>query len=126
MTIRATIHSNVNGSVTVQMDGDLDYESSQPLRENLQDIQGQYPHSTIYLDMSKVDFVGSSGIGLFVETVRIMNKEKNGVRLKNVNSEFKKVFRLYTLDAEVLADFENDDTDLFNVLQGKRNRTFEN
>ena len=82
--------------------------------------------------MGGLDFVGSSGICHFVETVQLLNKEETvnkRIGLSNVGQEFKKVVRLFTMDeAEVIWDefgMDNDDTRDMNTTFGNRKRTFE-
>ena len=50
--------------------------------------------STVTIDFEEVDFVGSSGIGTFVETLKLLEAP---IALVNVKSEFIKVFRLYNI-----------------------------
>ncbi len=123
--------TDAHGNITVQMRGGLDYENSIPLRKELQDLASFGPTSTITLDMHSVDFVGSSGIGAFVETIRTINrKHKNKIMLSNVQPEFVKVFKLYTnYDQEILIkefDFDCDETLDLGPMYGGRRRTFEN
>ena len=63
------------------MNGGLDFENSLPLRLELQELSAQNPASTITLDMLSLDFVGSSGIGIFVETLQILNKNKSQIKI---------------------------------------------
>ena len=58
--------------------------------------------------MQNVDFVGSSGIGQFVETLKIVNKNRTKVKLSNVRSEFLKSFQLYKLSEQDLKNMVND------------------
>ncbi len=85
------------------------------------------PLSTITLDMNRVEFVGSSGIGLFVDTLRILDNKKGSIKLANVKTEFMKVFKLYKLDAldSLIQSFDNDETLELNTHFGNRSRTFE-
>ena len=128
MAMKAQIRTDSEGNITVHMNGGLDYENSLPLRIELQDLSQQNPASTITLDMFALDFVGSSGIGIFVETLQILNKNKSQIKLSNVKTEFMKVFKLYNFDAFKLieAEFDNDDTENLNQKYGNRKNTFQN
>lgn len=132
MSMKANILRDAMGNIIVQMQGDLGYENSMPLRSELKQLADENPHSTITIDLGGVDFVGSSGICHFVETVQLINKEIDNqkVGLSNVSKEFKKIFKLYTIDeAELLWDefsMDSDDTKGMNTLFGNRKRTFEN
>lgn len=129
MSFNANIMTDIYGNFTVQMKGGLDYENSIPLRDELE-LLARKGSTNITLDMMKVDFVGSSGIGTFVETIRsINNKYKNKIRLMNVSPEFVKVFKIYTKNDEELLiedfDFDNDETFSMGGFAGRK-RTFEN
>lgn len=128
MAMKAQIRTDSQGNITVHMNGGLDYENSLPLRLELQELTQQNPASTITLDMHSLDFVGSSGIGIFVETLQLLNKNKSQIKLSNVKTEFMKVFKLYNFDAFKLieADFDSDETENLNQKYGNRRHTFQN
>ena len=121
------------GNITVQMSGDLDYEHSMPLRDQLNELSAENPQAKITVDLGGIDFVGSSGICHFVETVQMINQEKqshNRMSLSNVSQEFRKIFRLYS-DAEAQLiweqfDLENDETADLSTRFGNKKRTFSN
>lgn len=128
MAMKAQIRTDSQGNITIHMNGGLDYENSLPLRLELQELTTQNPASTITLDMHSLDFVGSSGIGTFVETLQILNKNKSQIKLSNVKTEFMKVFKLYNFDAFKLieAEFDTDETENLNQKFGNRKNTFQN
>ncbi len=134
MSIRATFTTDSQGNITVQMRGGLDYANSTPLRAELDHIMSSNPHVAVTLDMSAVDFVGSSGIGQFVEAVCDINKTRhcNFLTLRNVKEEFLKVFKLYAKnDAEAIEKYiQNFDlgtpTRHLNIVHGGRKQTFQN
>lgn len=130
MTIKANILRDVHGNITVQMEGDFNYEYSGHIRQQLHHITKNYPQASLTIDMAGIDFVGSSGICHFVETLRAINRAKDEqVTLSNVKPEFRKVFKLYTVqESEFLFDefdFENDETASIGMW-ANRDRTFEN
>lgn len=133
MSMKANILRDALGNITVQMEGDLDYEHSNPLRSELIELAKENPNAKITVDLGGIDFVGSSGICHFVETVQAINTEKddyNRMSLSNVSKEFKKIFKLYSVDDSKIIwdqfDFDNDETDSLQSNFGARKRTFEN
>ena len=131
MSMKARMNRDAQGNIVIQMEGDLHYEHSLPLRQEIQNLINNHPNASISIDLGGIDFVGSSGICHFVETLKIVREEnKRVIALGNVRPEFRKVFRLYGLeDAEFLAeqfDFDNDETDLLSQRNAARGRTFEN
>lgn len=131
MSMKANILRDAMGNITVQMEGDLGYEHSIPFQEQLKDIVQDNPHAKITVDLGGLDFVGSSGICHFVETVEALSKvNQNRIGLSNVSGEFKKVFRLFNFnEAEIIWDefgMDDDSTTNLNTSFGNRKRTFEN
>lgn len=131
MSMKANVLRDANGNIIVHMQGDLNYDHSHPLRIQLQQIANSNPNSTITIDLGAIDFVGSSGICHFVETVKFLKEgRKCRVSLSNVKPEFLKIFRLYSLnEADYVAElmqFDTDETETLNTRFGNRSHTFEN
>lgn len=127
MSMRARVRTDATGNIIVHMEGGMDFENIVPLRAELTNLSFSHPTSTITIDMTSLDFVGSSGISIFVDTVKLLNKNKDQIKLSNVSSEFLKVFKLYNFDAMSLIEdeFDNDDTDFGGIFSAKK-RTFQN
>ncbi len=132
MSIKSDIQRDSFGNITIRMKGGLDYEYCIPLREELYSIVKNHPQIDITIDLAGMDFVGSSGISHFVETVKLIHENKGGqgLNLANVNDEFQKVFKLFNLHEYSLYDtdfdMDNDITEGLNTQFGNRRRTFEN
>ncbi len=128
MTMKARVRTDAHGNITVHMEGDLNYDNSSPLKSELESLTKENPTSNITLDMNGLDFVGSSGIGLFVDTIKAINENKDRIKISNVKIEFLKVFKLYDLDLmSVIEDqFDSDDTENLSQTFTGRKRTFEN
>lgn len=125
--MRAHVSTDATGNIVVHMKGDLDYDNNIPLRNELETLMRRHPNSRITIDMDGMDFVGASGIGIFAETIRILNKKKDQIRLCNVKTEFVRVFKLYNFDAleSLIMQFDNDDTENLNQAIGNRKKTFQ-
>jgi anti-sigma B factor antagonist len=131
MSIKSNLLRDANGNIIIHMQGSIDYENGIPFRGELTEVVNENPNAFITLDLGKVDFVGSSGICHFVETLKYINTHKQDtLSLTNVRSEFFKVFKLYKLDEEDIImehfDMQNDDTFNLNTAHGNRKHTFEN
>jgi anti-sigma B factor antagonist len=127
MSISAEVYTDAKGNITVHVTGGLDYENGLPLRTELLSLNQKNPWAVITLDLGKLDFVGSSGIGHFVETIKILN-HKNNLKLANVKSEFLKVFKLYNLNVmEFLEEvIESEETEEISQRFANRRTTFQN
>jgi anti-sigma B factor antagonist len=131
MSMKANVLRDANGNIIVHMQGDLNYDHSYPLRNELQQIVNNNPNTKITLDLGAIDFVGSSGICHFVETLKIMKEKQNhNINISNVKPEFLKIFKLYSLnEADYVAElmnFDNDETDNLSSRFANRDQTFEN
>ncbi len=131
MSMKANVLRDANGNIIVHMQGDLNYDHSTPLRNELQSIANANPNSNITIDLGAIDFVGSSGICHFVETVKFLKESRRAnVTLSNVKPEFLRIFRLLSLnEADYVAElmnFDNDETQDLNTRFGNRTNTFEN
>jgi anti-sigma B factor antagonist len=131
MSMKANVLRDANGNIIVHMQGDLNYDHSLPLRNELQHIADNNPQASITIDLGAIDFVGSSGICHFVETIKYLKESrKSNVSLSNVKPEFLRIFKLYSLnEADYVAElmnFDNDETNGLNSRFGNRNQTFEN
>ena len=128
MTMKARVRTDALGNITIHMEGGLDFDNCIPLREELKEMIQKNPSSQITLDLHSLEFVGSSGIGHFVETINALNKNREKVMLSNVKTEFLIVFKLYNMDAmeALIADFDDDEThDLAGRFANRKN-TFQN
>ena len=99
------IRTNSIGNITIQLRGPLDYCNSIPLHKKLEELVQKNPSSLITLDLYHLEFVGSSGIRPFAESIKMINKKSNQIRLSNVNQEFTQVFKLFEVNMdEILVD----------------------
>lgn len=128
MSLEANIQTDSQGNLTIHMRGGFNYESIQSLRQELGKITQKNPYSHITLDMNQVDFVGSTGIAHFVDTLNILNQNKANIQMANVKSEFIKVFKLYKMEAleTMMQEFDTDETENLSQLFANRKRTFSN
>ena len=99
--------------IVVSMDGTLDFETTIPLREDLNKLirntkTDSVPKKIIF-DLEKLDFVGSSGISNFVQTMKDFNTTSTTKpRYCNVKNEFKRVIKAFDED-ELFEFFDNQD-----------------
>ena len=99
-------------AIIVTMDGKLDFDTYVPLREDLSRLirhaQTDTTPRKIIFNLEKLEFVGSSGISSFVQTLKEFNTSAP-VRPKycNVKSEFRRVIKAF------------DETDLFEFYENE-------
>ncbi|MBF0205710.1 MAG: anti-sigma factor antagonist [Oligoflexia bacterium] len=99
MSLLANIQTDVHGNILIQMKGALNFEISSPLKKELLLLLKNYPASQITIDFYGIEFVGSSGINIFVDNINQLNiTYPQRIKLINVRSEFLKIFNMYKLE----------------------------
>jgi anti-sigma B factor antagonist len=130
MSIKANILRDAHGDIIVQMEGDLGYEHSHGLRSEISDLVSKNPQSQVTIDLGGLDFVGSSGICHFLETIHIINQDIDfkKIKLSNVGTDFRKMVRLFDKYDAIFESFEmdSDETSEMSTRFAARSRTFEN
>jgi len=87
-------------TIVVTVLGKLDYESQQPFKEDLRKIIRESKTDTVpskvIFNLEKLEFVGSSGISNFVQTLKEFNdRSQSKPRYCHVRSEFQKIIRAF-------------------------------
>jgi anti-anti-sigma factor len=104
------------GNVTiVSMDGKVDYEAQEPLKKDLRKLldpnKSDAAATKIIFNFEKLEFVGSSGISAFVQTLRNFNaRSPQKPKYVGVKSEFKKVIQAFDPD-QLFQFFDSEDDD---------------
>ena len=109
-------------TIIVEVNGKLDYETQQPFKEDLRKlIQGSKSDSVptqIIFNLQKLEFVGSSGISNFVQTLKDFNRSSPvKPRYCHVGTEFQKVIRAFD---------EQDEFDFYDTEERARRKYREN
>ena len=99
-------------AIIVSMEGKLSYEIQKPFREKLENlIQEANTDKTpkkIIFNMEELEFVGSSGISSFIQTLKEFNaKAASRPRYCHVSSEFRKMIEAF--DQEEAFEFFEDE-----------------
>lgn len=101
----------VGDTIVVAVDGKIDYETQEPFKESLKRIANSAktdatPTKVIF-NMENLEFVGSSGITQFIQTLKDFGaRTDQKARILKASSEFKKVMRAY--DEEQTFEFSED------------------
>lgn len=112
----------VGEAIVVQVDGKLDYETQDAFKERLRELAQERKAKTdsvptqVIFNMEKLEFVGSSGITQYIQTLKdFAQKTDQKAKILNASSEFKKVMKAF--DEEAL--FEFDDSATNSTARGK-------
>jgi len=105
-------------TVVVSLDGTLDFETAAPFREDLAKIirgPKNAPVKTdstpkkIIFNLENLEFVGSSGISSFVQTLKDFNRTSDvKTRYCGVKSEFRQIIKAFD-ESEAFEFFDNED-----------------
>ena len=99
MSLEAKIHTNALGDIIIHLYGDLSLEGQRKLNQEIDEIRKQHPYSKITLDLTSLDFVGSSSITTFVELLQDWHKkEPHKFQVENIKNEFLRLFEVYNFD----------------------------
>ncbi|MBB6446140.1 STAS domain-containing protein [Bacillus benzoevorans] len=85
----------------INLIGDLDIDSTEVIEEELIPATGSY--KTINLIFTEVPFVDSSGMGLLINLVKLLNEKEQELTISNVREEVMEVFELLQLP-EILGE----------------------
>lgn len=95
MAIKTSVRKD-GDTVIVSVTGFLDFETSDSFRDNLLKIQNQAADSQVVFDLGDLQFVGSSGISAFIQTLRDFNgRAVTRPRYANVRSEFRRIITAF-------------------------------
>ncbi|RYZ67753.1 MAG: STAS domain-containing protein [Proteobacteria bacterium] len=92
-------------SVLISVDGKIDYESQEPFKESLRTVSRDSARSAntdsvptkVIFNLEKLEFVGSSHISQFLQTIRDFGSRTPESRptIKNASPEFKKMMKAF-------------------------------
>jgi anti-anti-sigma factor len=105
--------TKIGDTVVVTMDGKLDFETQEPLRQDLSRLAEKTRTDSapgkIIFNLEKLEFVGSSGISAFVQSLKdFTTRTPLKPRYCNVRSEFKRVMKAFD-EADMFEFFESED-----------------
>jgi anti-sigma B factor antagonist len=87
---------NQNGVTIIHLSSEIDLDSAPSVRSQIKDSFES--SSTVHVDLSKVNYIDSSGIASLVEGMQTSKKLKKEFALVNVSNEVMKVIKLAHLD----------------------------
>ncbi len=82
------------GSVTVVLAGELDHYTAPQIRAQLDDILQDVAITHMVLDLENLTFMDSSGIGVLLGRLRVLQARGGDLTVKNMQPPIVKLFRL--------------------------------
>jgi anti-sigma B factor antagonist len=87
----------VDDFIVVYLSGRMDVHLSADIENELNKLITEDAKSNIILDLKNVEYMSSSGLRIFVATMRQLKESKRALRLCNLNYAVKKVFEVVEL-----------------------------
>ena len=85
---------NDGSRVTAAITGDIDHHAARELREELDDVIARSRPELLILDMEKVGFMDSSGIGLILGRMRSVRANGGELLIKNAPKGIAEIIRI--------------------------------
>jgi stage II sporulation protein AA (anti-sigma F factor antagonist) len=86
------------GNLIVKLDGEIDHHSIKGVREELDDIIGASRPKTMILELSGIDFMDSSGLGLVLGRYRKLSETGSEMLIKNPTRETERILKMAGVD----------------------------
>ncbi|MBN2435264.1 MAG: STAS domain-containing protein [Spirochaetes bacterium] len=96
----------LSGRLDVHLSADIEKEINQLIKEN--------PDLNVILDLKDVEYMSSSGLRIFVSTMRILRDNQKQLKLCNINSAVKKIFEVVEL-MDMFDIYDSEETALASV-----------
>ncbi len=85
-----------DAQVNVVVNGDIEMMTIKELKEKLLDL-GQNVNKDIELDLSNVEYIDSSGVGVLISLLKLQKKKNRTLKIKKVSSKVLNVLKLSSL-----------------------------
>ncbi|MBQ3379353.1 MAG: anti-sigma factor antagonist [Clostridia bacterium] len=87
-------YSYNKNELTVFLNGELDHHTAKMTRDAIDDIISMKPVNTLIINMDKLTFMDSSGIGLVLGRYKLLSEMGGKVELSVKNSAIRRIFEM--------------------------------
>jgi len=89
-----------NGNIILKLSGEMDALGCSKIRPNLEEIANQtHPHTV--LDINKISFIDSSGIGAIVFLFKRLREQGRSMEIIGVQGQPQELMKLLRIDAAI-------------------------
>ncbi|SER86960.1 STAS domain-containing protein [Salisediminibacterium halotolerans] len=81
----------------VALSGEVDVYTASKLKETLNPLAEQ-EGQVLVVDLSEIDYIDSTGLGIFIGTLKITEKSNSELRLTGLNERVKRLFEITGLN----------------------------
>ncbi len=96
------------GRLTAHLIGELDHHTAAPIRQQIDTAALSCRCTCLILDLSRLTFMDSSGIGLIMGRYRLMTAQGGTLRVENAPQRLERMIRLAGLDRLPIWNERND------------------
>lgn len=104
-----------NNCIVVYFESPLDISTSPEAERSLEKLMKQYDKYSFILNLSKVEYINSAGLGVIILTAKKLEKKGKSLKISNLNYLVKKVISI--LDARDIIDIYEDEEDAINSVE---------
>lgn len=108
-------YKKIDSSIIVYFESPLDISTSPLVERNLELLMKQYEGYSFILNLSRVAYINSAGLGVIILTAKKLEKNGSSLKLCNLNNVVKKVIDI--LDAQDVIDIYEDEEEAVNSLK---------
>ncbi|MFW5770864.1 MAG: STAS domain-containing protein [Spirochaetota bacterium] len=83
--------------IVIYLKGRLDVHLSADIEKEINRIIKDEPQVNLLLNLADVEYMSSSGLRIFVSTMRILKESQRKLKLCNMNNAVKKIFEVVEL-----------------------------
>lgn len=98
----------VGNVIEVFLAGRLDVQISMNIENEIQKIIHKNPTSHLLMNLGEIKYMSSSGIRIFVSTMRVLKETERMLRICNMSNEVRRVFKIVEL-LDMFDVFENEE-----------------
>jgi len=95
-----------DGATVLAIAGDIDLHRSVEMRERLLEVMSEKPETTV-INLSRVDFMDSSGLATLVEAMQLSRRYGGQVKLVGVQHRVRSILEISRLDS-IFPIFESE------------------
>ncbi|WP_326908573.1 STAS domain-containing protein [Sedimentibacter sp. MB31-C6] len=75
----------------IKLNGDLDHHSSESIRDIIDEKIKDEKYKKIVIDLKKLDFIDSSGIGFVIGRYKVIRKRNGVIEIINASKKVRKI-----------------------------------
>ncbi|MCL2570623.1 MAG: anti-sigma factor antagonist [Firmicutes bacterium] len=91
MQLKQRLHNNV---LYISMDGELDHHTAEFTRVHLDDLMTQTKAAQIIIDLARLSFMDSTGIGVLIGRYKKMKAKNVPIFICNPSNQAERIFKM--------------------------------